>query len=114
MFPAKRLPERGKKKAHKHKVFWPVTVRWGGVSRSGVQGSKIYVLSSETKEHKSFCPGARAGRPVMGVTGKSLSYVLKLYVPFLLPIGDQSGYGAAVAVTLHLLNCCRRPCLFHT
>ena len=39
-----------KTKAHKH-MFWPVTVRWGVVSWSGVQGSKIYVLSSEPKEH---------------------------------------------------------------
>ena len=63
----------GKKKAHKHKSFWPVTVQWGGgVSWSGVQGSKIYVLSLEPKEkHKCFCPGARPGRPVTGVTEKS-------------------------------------------
>ena len=40
----------------------------GGVSRSGVQESKIYELSSEPKEHKSFCPGTRPGRPVSGVT----------------------------------------------
>ena len=43
----------------------------GGVSRSAAQGSKIYVLSSEPKEHTSFCPGARPGKLVTGVTGKS-------------------------------------------
>ena len=46
----------------------------GGVSRSGVQGSKIYVLSSEPKEHKSFCPGSRPGRPVTGVTSLVAPY----------------------------------------
>ena len=35
------------------------------------QGSKIYVLCSESKEHKSFSPGTRPGRPVTGVTGQS-------------------------------------------
>ena len=47
----------GKTKAHKHESFWPVTppVRWPGV--------KDYVLSSEPKEHTSFAPGARPGRP---------------------------------------------------
>ena len=43
----------------------------GGVSRSGGQGSKTYLLSSEPKEHKSFCPGTRPGRPVTGVTGQT-------------------------------------------
>ena len=41
------------------------------VSPSGDQGSKIYVLSSEPKEHKSFCPGTWPGRPVTRVTEKS-------------------------------------------
>ena len=31
----------------------------GGVSRPGGQGSKIYALSSEPKQQKYFCPGAR-------------------------------------------------------
>ena len=62
----------GKKKAHKHKSFWPVTPPvTGGVSRPGGQGSKFYVLSSEPKEHKSFCPDTRPGGPVTGATGKS-------------------------------------------
>ena len=58
----------GKKKAHKHKSFWPVT---GGFSRPGGRGSKIYVLSSEPKEHKSFGPDTRTGGPVTGATGQS-------------------------------------------
>ena len=42
-----------------------------GVSRPGGQGSKFYVLSSEPKEHKSFCPDTRPGGPVTRATGKS-------------------------------------------
>ena len=42
-----------------------------GVSRPGGQGSKFYVLSSEPKEHKSFCTDTRPGRPVTGVTSQS-------------------------------------------
>ena len=62
----------GKKKAHKHKSFWPVTPPvTGGVSRPGGQGSKFYVLSSELKEHKSFCPDTRPGGPATGATRKS-------------------------------------------
>ena len=62
----------GKKKAHKQKSFWPVTTPvTGGVSRPGGQGSEIYVLCSEPKEHKSFCPDTRPGRPVTGVNGQS-------------------------------------------
>ena len=73
---SKRIPEvpqkSGKKKAHKHKYFWPVTPPvTGGVSRPGGQGSKFYVLSSEPKEHKSFCPDTRPGGPVTGETRKS-------------------------------------------
>ena len=41
-----------------------------GVSRPGGQGSKFYVLSSEPKEHKSFCPDTRPGGPVTGATRK--------------------------------------------
>ena len=50
-------------------------MRWRGVSRSGVQRSKINVLSSEPKEHKlhkSLCPGTWPGRLVSGVTGQSV------------------------------------------
>ena len=74
----------GKKKAHKHKSFWPVTPSGDrGVFRPGGQGSKFYVLSSELKEQKSFCPDTRPGGPVTGATGKS--FMCKSYVPFLLP-----------------------------
>ena len=55
-----------------HKSFWPVTPPvTGGVSRPGGRGSKFYVLSSEPKEHKSFCPDTRPGGPVTRLTGKS-------------------------------------------
>ena len=61
----------GKKKAHKHESFWPVTPPvTGGVSRPGGQGSKFYVLSSEPKEHRSFCPDTRPGGLVTGASGK--------------------------------------------
>ena len=42
-----------------------------GVSRPGGQGSNVYVLSSEPKEHKSFAMGTRPGGPVTGATGQS-------------------------------------------
>ena len=44
-------PSSGKKKAHKHKYFWPVTPPViGGSPDREARGSKIYVLSSEFKE----------------------------------------------------------------
>ena len=59
----------GKEKAHKHKQIFPVTARVGGVSPdrvarglpTGGQGSKVYVLCAEPKEHKHFRPGTRPG-----------------------------------------------------
>ena len=58
-----KQPGSGKKRAHKHTSFWPVIpVR----SRSGGQGSDVHALSSEPKEHKTFCPGTRPGEPVTG------------------------------------------------
>ena len=60
----------GKKKAHKHKSFWPVTPPVTGGSPDREAGSKFYVLSSEPKEHKSFCPDTRPGGPVTGATRK--------------------------------------------
>ena len=72
----------GKKKAHKHNSFWPVTVRWGGESPGRVS---IYVLSKEPKKHNFFCPGTRPGRAATGVTGQSfVCQSLKCF--FLLPI----------------------------
>ena len=62
-----------KKKAHKHKSFWPVTVRWGGeVSRSGVQWSEIYVLSSEPKVPSGYLTGKTGD-----LCDQKESYVLK-------------------------------------
>ena len=68
----------GEEKAHKHKQIFPVTARWGGgspdrVARdlpTGGQGSKVYVLCAEPKEHKHFRPGTRPGGSVTGVTEK--------------------------------------------
>ena len=50
----------GKKKAHKHKSFWPVTppVTGGSPDRGGQESKFMYYLS-EPKEHKSFCPDTR-------------------------------------------------------
>ena len=74
--------DSGKEKAHKHKQNFPVTARVGGVSRpggqgspgqgspTGGQGSKVYVLCAEPKEHKHFRPGTRPGGSVTGVTEK--------------------------------------------
>ena len=52
----------GKEKAHKHKQIFPVTARVGGMSPdrvarglpTGGQGSKVYVLCAEPKEHNIF------------------------------------------------------------
>ena len=52
---------------------WPL--RWpGGLSTGRPWGSKIYVLSSEPKVHKSFCPGTRPGGPVTELTGQSFMW----------------------------------------
>ena len=46
------------------------------------QGSNIYVLCAEPKEHKHFCPGTRPGRT--GDQGdQDIVYVPNVYVPFL-------------------------------
>ena len=67
--------------AHKHKQIFPVTARVGGGSPdrvagglpTGGQGSKVYVLCAEPKEHKHLRPGTRPGgsgtRPGGSVTG---------------------------------------------
>ena len=83
-------------KAHKHKQIFPVTARageglptgWGGGLPTGGQGSKVYVLCAEPKEHKRFRPGTRpggigfpAGR--IGDRGdREIVYVPNVYVPF--------------------------------
>ena len=68
----------GKEKAHKHKENFPVTAQMGRgspdrVARglpTGGQGSKVYVLCTEPKEHKHFRPGTRPGGSVTRVTEK--------------------------------------------
>ena len=51
--------------------FFLVTARvGGGVSQPGGQGSNVYVLRVEPKEHKRFRPGTRLGESVTGVTEK--------------------------------------------
>ena len=87
----------GKEKEHKYKQFFQVNDGGGSRDRvgrglqTGGQGSKVYVLCPEPKEHKHFRPGTRPGgsgtRPggsVTGVTGK-LFYVPNVYVPFPAP-----------------------------
>ena len=89
----------GKEKAHKHKQIFPVTARAGGGSPdrvgggllTGGQGSIVYVLCAEPKEHKRFRPGTRpggigfpAGR--IGDRGdREIVYVPNVYVPFPAP-----------------------------
>ena len=76
----------GKEKAHKHKQFCLV-IAWvrGGGSRPGGQGSNVYVLCAEPKEHKHFCPGTRPEGSVTGVTKKLImcQMFITVYVPFL-------------------------------
>ena len=86
--------------AHKHKQIFPVTARTGGVLPTGWgggglptggQGSKVYVLCAEPKEHKRFLPGTRpggiglpAGR--IGDRGdREIVYVPNVYVSFPAP-----------------------------
>ena len=62
--------------------------RVGGGLPTGGQGSKVYVLCAEPKEHKRFRPGTRpggigfpAGR--IGDRGdREIVYVPNVYVPF--------------------------------
>ena len=64
---------------------------WGGGLPTGGQGSKVYVLCAELKEHKRFRPGTRpgglgfpAGR--IGDRGdREIVYVANVYVPFPAP-----------------------------
>ena len=64
----------------------------GGGLPTGGQGSKVYVLCAEPKEHKHFRPGTRpggfgypAGR--IGDRGdREIVYVPNVYVPFPAPI----------------------------
>ena len=68
-----------------------------GVLPTGGQGSKVYVLCAEPKEHKRLCPGARpggigfpAGR--IGDRGdREIVYVPNVYVPFPVPSSVTAG-----------------------
>ena len=46
--------------------------RVGGGLPTGGQGSKVYVLCAEPKEHKRFRPGTRPGGSVTGVGRRAL------------------------------------------
>ena len=103
-FPARELrtnghedfSESGKEKAHKHKQNFAATAWVGGgspdrVARglpTGGQGSKVYVLCAEPKEHKHFRPGTRPGG-----------------------LGTRSG-GSVTGVTEKLFMCQMFMCLF--
>ena len=95
----------GKEKAHKHKQIFPVTARWGGGLPTGWgggglptggQGSKVYVLCAEPKEHKHFRPGTRpggflfpAGR-IGDLGDREIVYVPNVYAPFPAPTNIPS------------------------
>ena len=79
----------------------------GGGLPTGGQGSKVYVLCAEPKEHKRFRPGTRpggigfpAGR--IGDRGdREIVYVPNVYVPFPAPINFPQ-----ITVTVTVLKCC--------
>ena len=56
----------GKDKAHKHKTNFSGDCPAGGGSPDRGQGSKVYVLCAEPKEHKHFRPGTWPGDEVPG------------------------------------------------
>ena len=64
----------------------------GGALLTGGQGSKVYVLCAEPKEHKRFRPGTRAGgigfpaRRIGDRGDREIVYVPNVYVPFPAPI----------------------------
>ena len=73
----------------------------GGGLPTGGQGSKVYVLCAEPKEHKRFRPGTRSGGfgfPAgrIGDRGdREIVYVPNVYVPFPAP---NSGRGLDLAI----------------
>ena len=86
----------GKEKAHKHKQNFPVTA-WVGESPdrvargspdpgsarglpTGGQGSKVYVLCAEPKEHKHFRPGTRPGGSGTRLGGSVTRVTEKLFM----------------------------------
>ena len=65
---------------------------WGGGLPTGGQGSKVYVLCTEPKEHKRFRPGTRpggigfpAGR-IGDRVDREIVYVPNVYVVFPAPV----------------------------
>ena len=68
----------------------------GGGLPTGGQGSKVYVLCAETKEHKRFRPGTRPGGigfPAGRIGDREIVYVPNVYVPFPAPINESQYEG---------------------
>ena len=110
--PKIHFPGSQERKRHiKHKQLFPVTARvggggaglptgWPGGLPTGGQGSKVYVLCAEAKEHKHFRPGTRpggsvtrSGGSVTGVTEKL--FMCQTFMCLFWPLG--SGIAARVA-----------------
>ena len=65
--------DSGKKKAHKHKSFWPVTPPVTGRSPDReARGQSFMCCPRNPRNIKSFRPDTRPGGPVTGATGKVL------------------------------------------
>ena len=88
--------------------------RLGGGLPTGGQGSKVYVLCAEPKEHKRFRPGTRPGgiRFPAGRIGdrgdREIVYVPNVYVPFLVPI-YAGKLRADLSFPISNLGLCRWP-----
>ena len=112
----------GKEKAKKQKQIFLVIARLGGgspdrVARglpTGCQGSKVYVLCAEPKEHKHFRPRTRlgglgypAGR-IGDRRDREIVFVPNVYVPFPAPSSQElvlkvpkgGQFHAAIRVTI--------------
>ena len=103
---------------NKHKQIFPVTARAGegspdrveGCLPTGGQGSKVYVLCAEPKEHKRFRPGTRPGgiRFPAGRIGergdREIVYVPNVYVPFPAPKTTRSCLKSQIKKQCDLLS----------